>query len=61
MGTTKQRIFSFLLAVLMVTSMAAPALADVFALVESVPDPDAPEPLAASTPDGDLTVEVPDG
>ena len=42
----------------MVTSMAAPALADVFALVESVPDPDAPEPLAASTPDGDLTVEV---
>jgi len=58
MRTTKQRIFSFFLAILMVTSMAAPALADVFALVESVPDPDAPEPLAASTPDGDLTVEV---
>ena len=56
MKSEKKRLISFILAVLMVSSLAAPALADVFALVElSSPET---EPLVAATPEGDLTVTV---
>jgi len=56
MKSEKKRLISFILAVLMVSSLAAPALADVFALVElSSPET---EPLVTATPEGDLTVTV---
>lgn len=59
----KKRILSLFLALLMVSGLALPALADVFALVETSPDPEQKQaaesapPMTAQTEDG-LVVEV---
>ena len=59
----KKRILSLFLALLMVSGLAMPALADVFALVETSPDPEQKQaaepapPMTAQTEDG-LVVEV---